>query len=147
MHNSKLIEILRKFDKKEINGFYDYVCSPYFNKEKVIMNLTEHLKKSYPDFKEEFIQKEKVYKKLYPGKKYNDSVMRNVLSKTMRLAEDFLTLKEFEYNTDYYRTILSLRGAGEKKLEFLFSKADERAKKYIGSLPYRVDMYYLLNIM
>lgn len=147
MQNSKLITALKTLDAKEMREFFDYLSSPYFNKETPVIRLGEILKKSYPKFDDSSMVKEQIYKKLFPGKKYNDSVMRNIISKILKHLGNFLTLREFEKNTDYFRTILTVRGAGEKKLDFLFSKADERARSFIENLPYRDGMYYFLRFM
>ncbi len=147
MQNSKLIHALKTFSPKEMREFNEYVNSPYFNNERPVMELTEILKKVHPKFDTATPTKEEVYKKLYPGKKYNDSVMRNVLSKTLRLAENFLTLREFENNTDYYRTILNLRAPGDRNLPFLFSKARENALSLMDNLKQRDSTYYYLALM
>lgn len=147
MQNSKLILALKTLDAKETREFFEYLSSPYFNKETPVIRLGEVLKKSYPKFNDRSILKEEVYKKLFPGKKYNDSVMRNVISKTFRLLEDFLTLKEFEKNTDYYRTILNLRAVGDRNIPFLFDKAREKAIGLLDELPARDSAYYYLALM
>jgi hypothetical protein len=147
MQSSKLISALKTLDAKEMREFFDYLNSPYFNKETPVMRLGEILKKSYPGFNDKSILKEEVYKTLFPGKKYNDSVMRNIISKTMKLAEDFIITKEFEKNTDYYRTILSLRATGDKNQPFLFEKAKQRADKLLETVQNRDGMYYFLKFM
>jgi hypothetical protein len=89
MHDSQLIKILSSLTEKELKDFGKYVHSPFFIKRKGAAGLFEALKKFYPDF-EKNLTKEKLYKKAFPGRDYNDSSMRKLISELLRLSKDFL---------------------------------------------------------
>jgi hypothetical protein len=96
MEKSKLIDVIKTFSKEEIKSFNDFVRSPFFNKEKVLIRLADYLLQYYPVYSSPEIEKERVFSRLYPGKRYNAGLMRNVISDLLRLAEGFLSMKNFQ---------------------------------------------------
>ncbi len=95
MFKSKVIEIFKTFTTEEIKLFRNFLLSPFHNSNKKVIKLFEILKKYYPEFSSGYIQKEHLFKKLYPGKKYSDIVMRILISDLLKLAEEFLSYKGF----------------------------------------------------
>src|SRR5438876_5759997 len=94
MVKSKAIDILKTFNGAELKRFRDYIRSPFHNKNKNVINLFEILRKALPEFAN--LDKEKIYQKLFPGKKYNDIVMRILMSDIIRLSEEFLAYTAYE---------------------------------------------------
>lgn len=86
MQKSTVIEILRTFTQDELKEFEDFVSSPYFNKNKSINKLYDVVRKYHPDFKSDDIKKENLWKRIYPGKKYNYGTMKNLIFDLNRLA-------------------------------------------------------------
>lgn len=96
MNKSILVEQLTKFSPKEIKEFGDFVNSPFFNKNESVIRLFEYLRKLYPDFESEKLNKEYVYEKLFPKTEYNDGFMRTIMFNLSNLAEDFLAYRGFK---------------------------------------------------
>lgn len=96
MEKSKVIKIFKTFSGEEFKSFKDFVRSPFHNKNKNVIRLFDILKKQYPDFKSGTIAKEKIFSKLFPGKKYNDVVIRILISDLLKLSESFLSYTEFQ---------------------------------------------------
>jgi hypothetical protein len=90
MEKSNLIKILRSFSPKEFKEFGEYVYSPFFNKNESIRNLYDYLKKYFPEFESEKVEKERIHKKIFPGAEYNDDFMRMLIFNMTKLAEDYL---------------------------------------------------------
>lgn len=88
--NSKAIYILKSLSISELKSFKDFVNSPFHNKNKNVIKLFNALKQFYPDFDQYGLTKEKLYKKIYPSKPYNDLVMRILLSDMIAILEKFL---------------------------------------------------------
>lgn len=145
MRDSKLIFLIKSFSSDEMKDFYKYIISPYYNSEKSIMLLTSVIKKYYPGF-EKLPAKEHIFINVYPGKKYNDSMMRNLVSKTMKLAESFVTQREFESNTNY-KMLLKMRALSDRNQKFLFERSKAHAKEYLETYPYRYSPYYYTRMM
>lgn len=98
MLSSNLIKVLASFTKEELKTFEDFVSSPYFNKKPSVVTLFKELKKFHPGFDDEALTKEKIYEKLYKGKKFNDGVLRNQMSELYKLVLKFIGTEA--YNRD-----------------------------------------------
>lgn len=121
MLKSKVLEILRNLTPDEMKGLRDFVRSPYHNKNKNVMSLFDIIKKQTPSFEDKNFTKELVFKKIFPGKEYNDIVMRILLSDLNRIVEDFLVQQRLEkYAYDYKKYLLS--ELMERKLDKSFLK-------------------------
>lgn len=88
--------LLGAFSKKEMRSFGDFVRSPYHNRQNYITRLYEIISVYHPAFNKMRLNKETVYSKLYPDKKYNDTRIRNLTSDLLALAEKFVALRQFE---------------------------------------------------
>lgn len=106
MKNNKSIDILRTFSEDYLKDFKLFIASPYFNTNKKLVKLYDLLYKTRPVFNDDVLLKENLFKKLYPGKTYNQQVIKNLFTQFNDLLEEFITLTEFKKNpTDakYYR--------------------------------------------
>jgi len=95
MLKSSLLEILRTFSKQELEKFEDFIRSPYFNKIKNVINLFLQINKYAPDFLNENLDKEKVWKILFPTKDYNYGIMKNLIHELNKLAIKFMELENY----------------------------------------------------
>ena len=62
MYKSKMIDMLRNFNTKELNKFSDYLASPFFNKDNDLLLFYNHIKKYAPEFEVKKVDKEKLIK-------------------------------------------------------------------------------------
>lgn len=96
MTNHGLILILKTFTEAEINEFKIFIRSPYYNNRNAIVSLLDVIISYYPEFNFKHITKNELFGKVFPGKKFNDSTFRVILSGLNDLAVKFITLKKFE---------------------------------------------------
>lgn len=149
MRKSKLISLLLTFDDEEFKRFGKFLESPYYNTNKKVLQLYNHLKKYAPGFNSKAVEKEAVFRKLYPGKKYNDGVLRVHISDLLKHAQDFLVTQSFKRNDSaYYSRLLS--ELLNRRIDSLFLKEyDEIAAgqqaNLIGSEHFK-NMYQIENI-
>src|SRR3972149_7227775 len=141
MEKSKLISLLKTFNKDEIKSFNDFVSSPFFNKEKVLIRLTGYLQNNHPDYNNSGIEKEKVYSFLYPGKNYSDGLMRNVISDLYRLAEEFLAVNNLR-NNSIKENMLLLDELNNRKLYSQFLKLKEKTEGHIEKSGFKNELYF-----
>lgn len=121
MVRSKSIDIINKFDEKEFREFGKFVNSPYFNSNSKLCELYSVLIKNYPGFTKRDFTKEKIYEKLFPGKKFNDGTMRKLLSGLQSLAEEYLSHSAL--NNHYFaKQNLLLNKLDEKRLDVIFNQ-------------------------
>lgn len=130
MKKFAVIQILTSFSEEEIKDFDKVVRSPYFGGSNYIIKFWNEIKKAYPDFDEKKIARERIFKKLYPGKKYDDAVIRKMSSNLLKMAEKYIGIKRADRNDyriiDFY-TMLELR---ERKLFNLYENKYKDLNKY-----------------
>jgi len=86
------LRIIRSFSREELTEFNDFLRSPYFNKKTGVIKLFNEIKKYYPELTSDSLDKEKLWNKLYPDKKFNYGVMKNLIFEITKLAEEFITI-------------------------------------------------------
>lgn len=96
MLKTKSLEILKIFSKEEFVSFFDFISSPYFNKNSNLVKLTTILKEYYPAFDSDELNNQSIYNKLYPGKKYNDNILKNLLSEFYSKCMAFTEYESFK---------------------------------------------------
>jgi hypothetical protein len=141
MKKSKLAELLRTFSKNEINRFVDFVSSPYFNKEQVLLKFAEYIQNNKADFDNSDFEKEKIYSSLYPGKKYSDALMRNIISDLLRLAEKFLAVSRME-NDAYEEGAFLLEELNLRSSWKQFMLNEQRIEKVLDITGYKNEKYF-----
>lgn len=75
MKDPKLIELLKSLTEKEVSHFCLYLTSPFSGSTPQVLKLFDKLKKYYPMFSSADCSKQKIFEELYPGKKYNASLL------------------------------------------------------------------------
>ena len=96
MVTSKIILLLRKFDKRDFADFGEFLRSPYFNNKAKLVQFYNKLEKYYPDFNETKIKREKIYESLYPESTYNPQVYKNLSSELYIMAKEFLSVQNIK---------------------------------------------------
>jgi hypothetical protein len=127
MHKSRSIQLLASFSKDELKGFADFINSPYFNNNQRVARLFDELKKHHPEFTSKGILKERLYKKLFPGKAYNDQVMKNLNSELLKLERDFLSYDQFT-GDKFARSISLITNLTARHVEPIFEKEIQTAE-------------------
>lgn len=161
MLNRHITGFIKSLLPEEIEKFDDFIRSPFFNKTKSLIALWDELKKYLPEFEIDELEKEKVFKKIFPGKSYNAGTMKNLLHSFNRLFKKFLVNIEFNYNEfqqDYNLLSMCLYNTQfdfmRKKFEKIIEKYernkrneknDEFNNLYLHSLYYRRSQLEIIN--
>jgi len=141
MDKSKVLFLLKTFTKEEFKKFGLFLRSPYFNRENIQIKIYDVMKEYYPDFNSSLLEKQKIYDILYPGRRYNDGAMRNILSDMLKLAELFLSIERFQ-SENFKKNIFLLEELRERKLKTNFLKQKERTEKIIEENIIKDGLYY-----
>lgn len=141
MKDSALIKLLQTFSNKEIKELRDFLDSPYFNKRKGAVKLFDIIKKFHPDFDSDKISKENVIKKLFPGKKYNDSTFRVLVHYLMGLAERYLAYSRFGKNNLEFSLQLDTELYDRKQYKLL-EKSMSRSFKFLDEMNLEAEEYF-----
>jgi len=137
----KALRISAALNKEEFTRFEKFVASPYFNKSKEIVKLFKFLKKFYPDFENPKLSFEKIYEKLYPGKKYTEGTIRNLFSELGNLAEKFLGYVNYENTFEYGSSIIN-----ETNARYLDKDFQKNYKKFYERNETVEDALYRKNL-
>lgn len=144
MLKSKFIDIIKTFSKEELKQFRDFLRSPFHNTNKNVIKVYELIKKCPPGFDTPVLEKEKLFHKIYPGKKYNDTVMRILSSDLLSLAEEFLSYMRY-LNNPFTQKKYLMEELQERKLEALFNKHIKEAEGFF-SKEGSINETYFLNL-
>ena len=129
MKNSKLAELLHSFSKKEIKEFRKFVDSPFFNNDSTIRSALNEILQFYPEMSADGFTKENLFEKLYTGKEYNDSRIRNIVSDLLGLGRNFVSIQKF-METEYACEKKILLDHDKRKLDTQFNliQKEQRSK-------------------
>lgn len=149
MEDSNLFQILRTLNYDEMKDFGRFVDSPFHNRRKKVTEFFEWIKKYHPDFKNRNLTDEKLFGKLYPGKKYDDRVIRRISSFLMKVLESYLAYTRFKNdNYKFSKTLLeeigsrNIPGIYERKLKSLMKDFSEFIPP---SEEYFLKRYYIIE--
>ncbi len=143
MRKTNLINILSNFTPNEMKEMGDFLTSPYFNKNKKVIELFSLLKDLYPDFNTPKSDKEIVYKKLYPGKEYNDGIMRLMIHSLNILCEDFISISKFQRSFYLKDRFLLEYYVLDKKAPKLFERKYNSIKEKNSKIEIKDADFYL----
>ena len=144
MVNTNLHKILGSFNKYEINRLKKFLNSPYFNSDDRIVCLFEFIIKEISKGKTQNLTKEKIWKQINPSKKFDDVRYRKYCSDLLKLIEGFLAQESFEQDSNLKYSKL-IQSVGQKKIEFIFSKIVNKAKKNLDSYQVKDGYSYYLQ--
>lgn len=142
MKDIKLIQTLKTFTKEETKSFEKLVLSPYFNKGRNYMPLLNELKKYYPEFDDDNLTSENIYKKIYPGRKFNKQVMWNQVSGLEKLAIEFLLQTALKTNS-VEKYIILIDELSKRQLDKQVLREIDRTEKQISSVKLGKEYFHL----
>ena len=143
MENSKLLQLIKTFTKTEMNEFGKYIRSPFFNESTKHICLYEILYENYPEFSPDRINKEVIFKRLYPEeKKYDDKKLRSRFNHMLDLAENFLLHTEIKKDIFFSGQSL-LNQFSSRKLETHFNKKHKRMNEIVLASDIINNQYFL----
>lgn len=96
MRKTKLLALLQQLNTRERSQFKAYVFSPFFNKNKKIQLLANHLLALAPEFPAAKLQKPFVFRLLFGMGKYEELKLNNVISDLLQLLYDYLAQRQYE---------------------------------------------------
>jgi hypothetical protein len=141
---TKLIELIGTFSNNELKDFERFINSPFHvkglrvNYEK-LKRFFGILKQQYPEF--ENFTKEKAFIILYPGKKYDDTAIRQLMQVLTKLGEEFIVYSSVE-NDSFTKEIILLNSLSRRKLDKMFVQHSKAAEKILEESPKGPQYHY-----
>lgn len=142
MLKSSLLQIVGSLSSQEFREFGDYVRSPFFNKNESVTRLYDYLALSFPDFEDELLNKESMFKKLFPGAKYNESFVKTLIFNLSHLAEDYLGFIQYRKEPMGEETRI-LRELEERNIEGPFLRKLKAAEGNLEKVKYKNENFFL----
>ncbi|MEO8146309.1 MAG: hypothetical protein ABI723_01665 [Bacteroidia bacterium] len=96
--DNKLFNLLRTFTARDFRLFNDFLNSPYFNKQQVLIEFFHHLKKYHPHYEHDEFDKQKLFKMFFPEQKFDDKKLRYLTTDLTRLAEKYLSIENLQHD-------------------------------------------------
>lgn len=132
LQNTKLVQLLKTFSISELKEFEKFVLSSSTGKGKNYIYLVKILTKSLLKDETDKLFKEKIYEKLYPGKKYSEQTLKNLLTGLTKICEEFLIGKYLSRNP-FIKKASFLQELTKRKAGNIFKKEIKQAKFNINS--------------
>ncbi len=114
MRETKLHEMLALMDKKEAGRLHKFLSSSYFNSNSALVRLAEYF--HLPDAN---LEKQAVWNHLFPGKPFEDLVLRRTSSDLLALVAQFLAIEQFG-NSHAQRQVHLLKTLREREAQGLY---------------------------
>ncbi len=80
-------------DKPSVREIAQFLVSPYFNTNALVIKLFDWLCKFAPDFEEDSLCEEAAFKHLFPGEPFEEAKLRKLRSKLLKLLETYVHVK------------------------------------------------------
>jgi len=136
MNNSRLIEILRVFNKREIRNLRKWIISPIGNQREDVILLFECLLKDERYQMNNSLSKTDIFDQVYNNVLYDDAKMRQLVFFGMKTLEEYVIYQELRKDeikarialADFYR---------ERKLDKIYQKNFKILRKLHEDHPYR----------
>jgi len=146
MHNTKLIQILRTLNKKEVSAFEKYISSPFFNVNKQVNKLFFILKPLHPEYGQKSILREKICKKTFEGEPENIQKLRYIMTDLTKLLEDFLAYREYDKQAISKKHLL-LKSLNKRDLHKHYKQHLEEAYTLQEKNPFKDISYYYSQVL
>jgi len=140
MRKNNLIQLLKSFDNKELNRFYKFLSSPYFNADKRIIHLftllrEQVLQKQEVSFNDDL--QTKIYQKLFsdidPSKEYITPNQKKILAVRLsilgKLAKRFLMIEALEEDPSCEIRLLNKKILNKKQYNLFEQSCNNHLKK------------------
>jgi len=138
----RIFRVLRELNENEFKEFGKFVSSPYHNSNKNLIKYYNFLERYHPKFKEIKTTHERIHNALFPGKKFNYGILRNLNSEMVTLFKEFLAYNNYRKKTIQVDCNL-LEELRTRKLESLFNREFKSTFEKIDSMQTRDEDYYL----
>jgi hypothetical protein len=144
MYNSQLLKILKSFSKIERRDFGKYLTSPYYNVRPEVLMLYNLIDGLLVAANSSAFEKEKIFTKLAPNKKYDDAVMRQWIHNLLKIIKLYLVEKEMENQKTDFQLLLS-KAFKRRGFDDSFEKEIENMAVLNTEQPFRNGDFYFKN--
>ena len=141
MKGGKLFQLLLNLKPEEWKGLKKMVVSPVYNTNKTVGILLAELEKQKPDFDPSQKGKELLFKKIWPGKTFNNYKIHRLYTQLTQLVEEyFLLVDQRQHSVERKRRLMTIYS--KRNLLPFFEKEAKDLTKELNAFPFRDLEYY-----
>lgn len=141
MKKSQLIEVLTTLNKSEAREFKKWLCSPVHNQREDVVQLFDYLMTGNHLSDDKFLEKERIYRKIFGKEAYNDAKLRQTSFFLNRALEEYLIYKESQLYAVKEKLAL-ISTYRKKNLQKPLNRALDQAAKSHLEYHYRNEDYF-----
>jgi hypothetical protein len=143
MIKNKAYQVIAALNPSEIKAFELFLLSPYYNTNKAATKLFGYIKKHVQNDSAKELTEELVFSRIYPGRKYNYGIMKNLVSELFGLSEKFLAVHPIEGDTtvELEESLKRLKNYNKHSLDKLFHSEYKKLEDEIGYSVLSSDLY------
>lgn len=142
MKKTKLISLLGTFSKQEILRLDDFVKSPFFNKNKNVINLCEAVLPYWPGFESPKFTEENIFRKIFPNENFDYFKIKNVISDLYALTAEFLKVS-ISQSRPLDSEINLLNALHDRRLDNIYSQREKKVKQQLRGAEVKDEDNYL----
>lgn len=139
--NSHLVGILQTFSKKEIRETRKWLHSPVHNQRDDVVDLFDYLVSGNHLWEEKFLQKERIFRKIFPKESYNDAKLRQSIHFLLKSIESYLITKQLQEDTVQAKMAL-VSIYRKRKLSKAFQKTINEVQDLQNSATYQNEQFF-----
>lgn len=141
MKKSQLIEVLTTLEKSEVREFKKWLQSPVHNQREDVVQLFDYLMAGNHLSKDKFLEKERIFRKVFGNEAYNDAKLRQTIHFLNRSLEEYLSYKDWK--EDEIRSKVPLISQFRKrKLSKNFNHSLKHIEQAQEAQPFRSDRFF-----
>lgn len=147
MKNSQLVEVVRALTKKEVRELRKWLASPAHNHRDDVIELFEYMQQGNRLEDDKFLEKERVFKKIFPQEAFDDAKLRQTMHFLLKAVEEYLVHNELiadDISARFALTRVYRHKGLEGPLQKLIKVIDrQQKKKVIQDDEFFLNQYYL----
>lgn len=140
MQQSRIIKYIEALPARERERFRLFVQSPYYNQHQPTIELLDIVLEALDGDKEQ-LERRKVYRRLYPKRRYHEQTIHNLLSSLMKLYQKFLAAENLEKGT-FTQELATLQEAHDINQFDLFTNRAHQLKKKLKKHHHRDEDFH-----
>ncbi|PHN08282.1 hypothetical protein CRP01_02880 [Flavilitoribacter nigricans DSM 23189 = NBRC 102662] len=131
-------------DKSEVREFKKWLQSPIHNQREDVVQLFDYLMAGNHLYEDKFLEKERVYRKIFGKEPYNDAKLRQTVHFLFKSLEEYLYFKQYIQN-DLHTRISLVESYRARGLEKMVKKNLDQVHRQLDEAEFRNEIYYRTN--
>ncbi|NBC07468.1 MAG: hypothetical protein GVY26_09775 [Bacteroidetes bacterium] len=142
MQQHKLIQLLKKLERREMTRFREFAESPYHNKHDVVRQLVQYLSDIFPQYTDSNCDRHLLFRQLFGRQPHDQKKLAVHFTYTLRLLEQFLQSEQLRQQPALQQQLLLQRLRSKKQFKH-FEKILSKLEKNTDETKQRdADWYF-----